>query len=104
MAALVLLGDTSSPALLSAIQAVAGSPAALAAAGALGLAAVKITYFSPLRDYDIREAPRELETVEPEAEVEGQGQGQGPLGNELTPGRRLTDLRIFSVLRCGETG
>lgn len=102
MAALVLLGDTSSPALLSAIQAVAGSPAALAAAGALGLAAVAITYFSPLRDYDIREAPRELETVEPEAEVEGQG--QGPLGNELAAGRGLTDLRIFSVLRCGETG
>lgn len=67
---LVLLGNTASPALLSAIQATAGSPAAFAAAGALGLASVAITYFSPLRDYDIREAPRELETVEPEAEVE----------------------------------
>lgn len=67
---LVLIGNTSSPALLSAIQAAAGSPAAFVAAGALGLASVALTYFSPLRDYDIREAPQELATVEPEAEVE----------------------------------
>ena len=37
-----------------------------------GLAAAAITYFSPLRHYDIRGAPAELEAVEQVAEREAE--------------------------------
>ncbi|MBI2325585.1 MAG: hypothetical protein HYU87_11580 [Chloroflexi bacterium] len=50
----------------------ASSPAAFAAAGALGLAAATTTYFAPPRHYDIREAPEELEALEPVAEREAE--------------------------------
>ena len=68
----VLVANASSPALLSWIQSVASSSAAFAAAGGLALLAAGITYFSPLRHYDIREAPEQLEAVEPVAETEAE--------------------------------
>jgi len=67
---LVLISNTTSPALLSAVQGIAGSGSAFAVAGALGLASVFITYFSPLLRYDVRETEVSLEAVEPAAEVE----------------------------------
>lgn len=69
---IVVVANASSPAFLSWIQGASSSSAAFAAAGALGLAAAAITYFSPLRHYDIREASGELEEVEPEAEREAE--------------------------------
>lgn len=71
---MILVGNAGSPVLLSWIQGVASSSAAFAAAGALGIAAAAITYFSPLRHYDIREAPEELELLEPVAEREAEDQ------------------------------
>lgn len=68
---IVIVANASSPALLSAIQGVAGSPAAFAAAGAFALVAALVTYFSPLRHYDIRDR-EELEAVEPVAEREAE--------------------------------
>jgi MFS family permease len=67
---LVLISNTASPALLSTVQSVAGSPAAFATAGALGVLAALITYFSPLRRYDIRETEEALAEIEPAAESE----------------------------------
>jgi len=69
---MVVVANASSPVLLSWIQGVSSSSVAFAAAGALGLAAAAITYFSPLRHYDIREAPAELEAVELVAEREAE--------------------------------
>jgi predicted MFS family arabinose efflux permease len=69
---IILVANASSPALLSWIQGAASSSVAFAAAGVLGLAGAAITYFSPLRHYDIREAPEELATVEPVAETEAE--------------------------------
>lgn len=69
---IVLVANAGSPALLSWIQATASSAAAFAAAGGLGILAAILTYYSPLREYDIREAEEELATVEPVAEKEAE--------------------------------
>jgi hypothetical protein len=69
---IILVANASSPALLSVIQGAASSSVAFAAAGALGVLGAAITYFSPLRGYDIREAPEELAAVEPVAEREAE--------------------------------
>lgn len=70
---LILISNTSSPALLSAIAAVRGTSTAFAAAALLGLASVGVSLFGPLRRYDLRDAPAEAERVEPEAEEEAAG-------------------------------
>ncbi len=67
---LILISNTSSPALLSTIAAAYSTSAAFAAAGALGLASVAVSALGPLRDYDIRDAPEAAAAVEPEAESE----------------------------------
>ncbi|HET8569390.1 MAG TPA: MFS transporter [Candidatus Limnocylindria bacterium] len=67
---IVLIANSASPALLSAIQATAGSSAAFLSAGALMGISVAVTFWSPLRDYDIRDAPEAAAAVEREAEVE----------------------------------
>ncbi len=69
---MVVVANVSSPALLTWIQGVSSSSMAFAAAGVLGFAAAAITYFSPLRAYDIREAPSELKALEPVAEREAE--------------------------------
>ncbi len=67
---LVLIANAASPALLSAIGAALGTAAAFAVAGAFGFLSVAVAFFSPLRRYDIREAPEDLKAIEPAAEVE----------------------------------
>ena len=67
---IILIANASSPALLSWIQAVAGTPAAFSVAGACMAVAVGVTYFSPLRAYDIRETASQVERAEGPAEVE----------------------------------
>jgi len=67
---IILIANASSPALLSWIQAVAGSPAAFSVAGACMAVAVGVTYFSPLRAYDIRETASQVASAEGPAEVE----------------------------------
>lgn len=67
---IILIANASSPALLSWIQAVAGSPAAFSIAGACMAIAVGVTYFSPLRAYDIRETASQVASAEGPAEVE----------------------------------
>ncbi len=67
---LVLISNTSSPAILSAIAAGYSTSVAFAAAGALGLASLAVSAVGPLRNYDIRDAPAAAEAVEPEAEAE----------------------------------
>ncbi|HEX4743250.1 MAG TPA: MFS transporter [Candidatus Limnocylindria bacterium] len=67
---IVLIANASSPALLSWVQAAAGSPAAFAVAGACMALSVGVTYFSPLRAYDIREPERRIADAEGPAETE----------------------------------
>jgi len=67
---LILISNTSSPALLSAIAAAYSTSAAFAAAGALGLASVAVSALGPLRKYDVRDAPAVAAELEPEAESE----------------------------------
>lgn len=67
---LILISNTSSPALLSAIAAARGIPAGFAAAGLLGLASVAVSVLGPIRNYDVRDAPEEARRIEPEAEAE----------------------------------
>lgn len=68
---IILVANASSPALLSWIQGAASSQAAFATAAALGFLGAAITWFSPLRAYDIRER-EELEALEPAAEREAE--------------------------------
>jgi hypothetical protein len=56
---LVLISNSASPAVLSAIAVVASSAVAFAAAGGLGLAAAAIGAASPLRKYAVREPGEE---------------------------------------------
>jgi len=56
---LVLVSNSASPAVLSAIAIAASSAVAFAAAGALGLAAAAIGAASPLRKYAVREPGEE---------------------------------------------
>jgi len=67
---IILIANAASPALLSWIQAAAGSPAAFAVAGACMAVSVGITYLSPLRGYDIREVAARVAEAEGRAEVE----------------------------------
>lgn len=67
---IILIANAASPALLSAIQAAAGSPAAFAVAGGFMAISVGVTYWSPLRAYDIRDAPQRALEAEAAAEVE----------------------------------
>ena len=67
---IVLIANASSPALLSWVQAAAGSPAAFVVAGTCMAVSVVVTYFSPLRAYDIRETDRRIADAEGPAEVE----------------------------------
>lgn len=67
---IILIANAASPALLSGIQAVAGSPAAFVFAGVCMAIAVGVTYYSPLRTYDIREAADQVAAAEGQAEVE----------------------------------
>ncbi len=67
---IILVANAASPALLSTIQAAAGSSAAFAVAGGCMAVAVGVTYWSPLRGYDIREADRRIEEAEGPAEIE----------------------------------
>jgi MFS family permease len=67
---LILISNTSSPAILSAIAAAYSTSIAFAAAGLLGLASVAVSALGPLRKYDIRDAPEAAAAVEPEAESE----------------------------------
>jgi predicted MFS family arabinose efflux permease len=60
---IVLVSNTASPAVLSAIAVVASSAVAFAAAGALGLAAAAIGAASPLRKYAVREPGEETPIV-----------------------------------------
>lgn len=68
---IILVANASSPVLLSWIQGAASSQAAFAAAAGLGFLGAAITYFSPLRAYDIRER-EELEATMPAAEREAE--------------------------------
>ena len=67
---LILISNTSSPALLSAIAAAYSTSAAFAAAGVLGLVSVAVSALGPLRKYDVRDAPEAAAAAEPEAESE----------------------------------
>ena len=67
---LILISNTSSPALLSAIAAAYSTSAAFAAAGALGLASVAVSSLGPLRKYDVRDAPEAAAVIEAVAESE----------------------------------
>lgn len=67
---IVLIANASSPALLSWVQAAAGSPAAFLVAGACMALSVGVTYYSPLRAYDIREPERRITESEGPAEIE----------------------------------
>ena len=67
---IVLVANAASPALLSWVQAAAGSPAAFAVAGACMAVSVGVTYYSPLRAYDIREPERRIAESEGPAEIE----------------------------------
>jgi hypothetical protein len=51
----VLISNSASPAVLSAIVVVASSAAAVAVAGALALASATVAALTPLRDYAVRE-------------------------------------------------
>jgi MFS family permease len=64
---IVLISNAASPALLSWIQAAAGSPVAFGVAGALMLVAVAVTFWSPLRSYDIRDDASAAPAEEPAA-------------------------------------
>jgi MFS family permease len=67
---IVLIANASSPALLSWVQAAAGSPAAFVVAGACMALSVGVTYYSPLRAYDIRPRDRRIAENEGPAETE----------------------------------
>ena len=54
---LVLIANSASPAFLSTIVVVASTSVAFAVAGALALLAVVVTYFTPLRRYNLNEPP-----------------------------------------------
>jgi len=60
----VLISNSASPAVLSAIVVVASSAVAFAVAGALGLASAAVAAVTPLRDYAVRE-PDASEVVGP---------------------------------------
>ncbi|CAN5194985.1 hypothetical protein BH18CHL2_BH18CHL2_12010 [soil metagenome] len=62
---IVLISNAASPALLSWIQAAAGSPVAFGVAGVLMLVAVAVTVWSPLRSYDIRDDATAARAEEP---------------------------------------
>src|SRR6266576_3651797 len=65
---LVLISNSFSAPFLSFIVAIASSSAAFAVAGASALLAVAVTYFTPLRDYNLNEPhDREDDAVEPTA-------------------------------------
>ena len=65
---LVLISNSFSAPFLSFIVAIASSSAAFAVAGASALLAVAVTYFTPLRDYNLNEPhDREDDVVEPTA-------------------------------------
>ncbi len=66
---MIIVGNAMSPALLGAIVDRAGTAFALAAASVLMLAATAITYFSPLRAYDIRPVDEEPPAAAEEAEA-----------------------------------
>jgi hypothetical protein len=51
----VLISNSASPAVLSAIVVAASSAAAFAVAGALAIASAAVATFTPLRDYAVRE-------------------------------------------------
>lgn len=67
---LILISNTSSPALLSTIAAAYSTSAAFAAAGVLGIASVAVSALGPLRRYDVRDAADAAAALEPEAEAE----------------------------------
>jgi len=67
---LLLLSNTASPALLSTIAALRGTSVAFAAAGALALAGAAVSWFGPLRRYDLSDAPEEAARDEAAAETE----------------------------------
>ena len=67
---IVLVANAASPAMLSTVQAAAGSPAAFAVAGACMALSVGVTYYSQLRAYDIREPERQVAEAEGPAETE----------------------------------
>ena len=67
---IVLIANASSPALLSWVQAAAGSPAAFVVAGGCMALSVGVTYYSPLRAYDIRPTDRRISESEGPAETE----------------------------------
>jgi hypothetical protein len=54
---LVLMSNSASPPFLAFVVAVASSSAAFAVAGAAALLAVAVTYFTPLRGYNLNEPP-----------------------------------------------
>jgi len=54
---IVLISNSASPAFLSTVVLVAGSSLAFAVAGLLALVAVVVTYFTPLRRYNLNEPP-----------------------------------------------
>ena len=54
---IVLISNSASPAFLSTVVLVAGSSLAFAVAGLLALLAVVVTYFTPLRRYNLNEPP-----------------------------------------------
>ena len=65
---LVLISNSFSAPFLSFVVAIASSSAAFAVAGASALLAVAVTYFTPLRDYNLNEpGDRERDLVEPTA-------------------------------------
>ena len=67
---IILIANAASPALLSWIQAAAGSPAAFLFAGACMAVSVGVTYYSPLRAYDIRETADRVAEAGGPAEAE----------------------------------
>jgi predicted MFS family arabinose efflux permease len=64
---LVLISNSASPPFLAFIVAVASSSAAFAVAGAAALLSVAVTYFTPLRSYNLNEPPAD-EVLEQAAE------------------------------------
>lgn len=67
---LILISNTSSPALLSTIASLYSTSIAFAAAGVLGVLSVAVSALGPLRKYDVREAADEAASLEPAAESE----------------------------------
>lgn len=53
----VLISNSASPAVLSAIVVMASSVVAFAVAGGLAIASAAVATFTPLRDYAVREPP-----------------------------------------------